>query len=292
MTRVTVFGGAGFLGSYVTEALLRHGYQVVVADTQKPKDLDSNKMTFVTCDINDREQVANAISQSDVVFNFAALANLDEAYQKPVESIQINVMGNLNILEALRGRNIKRFVYASSAYALSDKGSFYGISKHTSEKLVEEYSRRFGLPFTIIRYGSLYGERAGQDNFMFQVLSEALQSGKLVLKGEGDELREYIHAVDAAELSVNTIEDEKYNGEHIILTGMEKLSRLELFQMIKEVLGGGIEICRSEEKYAGHYKITPYVYQPTRGKKLVANPFIDLGQGILDCVAALERKAR
>ena len=69
-------------------------------------------------------------------------------------------MGNINLLEACRlNGKIKRYIYASSAYALSDKGSFYGISKLSSEKITKEYSDKFNLKYTIIRYGSVYGKK-------------------------------------------------------------------------------------------------------------------------------------
>ena len=97
------------------------------------------------------------------MYNFSAIAELDEAKDKPINTFQVNVMGNLNILEACRQiGGIDRVVYASSAYALSNAGSFYGLSKQSSEKLTEEYFKKYGLKYTVIRYGSLYGERAGE----------------------------------------------------------------------------------------------------------------------------------
>jgi UDP-glucose 4-epimerase len=199
-------------------------------------------------------------------------------------------MGNLNILEACKQNgNIKRFVYASSAYALSTEGSFYGLSKQSSEKLTEEYYKRYGLNYTVIRYGSLYGERASHNNYIYNLLYNAIHNGELSYKGDGEDLREYIHAADAAKLSVDIIEDIQYENEHIILTGIEKLKRIELLTMINEIMGNKLEIRKISDENMGHYKITPYTFHPTTAKKLVANPYIDLGQGLLECIQEIDK---
>jgi UDP-glucose 4-epimerase len=281
--KVVVFGGSGFLGSYVADELTKRGYDVIVADIQQSNYLKKNQ-SFYKVDILNKEIIEKIVQKVDIVYNFIALSNLEEAINKPYETMNINVIGNLNILEASKKYGIKRFVFASSAYALSNEGSFYGISKHTSEKLTEEYYKRYGLKYTIIRYGSLYGERASHNNYIYNLLKDALKSGELHYKGDGEDIREYIHAADAAKLSVDIIEDKQFENEHIILTGIEKLKRIELLTMINEILGNRLKIKQISKKNTGHYKITPYSFQPTIAKKLVANPYIDLGQGLVECI--------
>jgi len=288
--KVIVFGGSGFLGSYVADELSKRGCRVVIADTNSSKYLLENQ-EFIECDIMDYDKIKELVSDSDIVYNFVAIANLDEAIHKPVIAMNINVMGHLNILEACREfPNIQRVVYASSAYALSDDGSFYGISKQTSEKLTDEYYKRYGLKYTVIRYGSLYGERASHNNYIYNLLYDAINSGELHYKGDGEDLREYIHAADAAKLSVNILEDKQYENEHIILTGIEKLKRIDLLTMINEIMKNKLDIKQIDNDNMGHYKITPYSYNPTVAKKLVANPYIDLGQGLLECIQEIHKE--
>jgi UDP-glucose 4-epimerase len=191
-------------------------------------------------------------------------------------------------LEACKKYQVKRFVYASSAYAMSDKGSFYGISKLTSEKLVEEYYKKFGLEFTIVRYGSVYGERDYHNNYIYNLVKEAMTTGKINHSGDGEEIREYIHAADVAKMAVQVVEDTAFINEHIILTGVESMQRKNLFFMINEMLGNTIDISFSNDGYHNHYKTTPYSFHPTRSKKLVANPYIDMGQGIIECMKNIE----
>lgn len=282
--KVVVFGGTGFLGGYLVQELEKRGHWVLPCDINNPH----NHSQFIYCDIMDKEKVDSIIStEIDVVFNLAGFANLDTAIHYPVRTMELNVIGNMHILEACKSKGIKRFVYASSAYAMSNKGSFYGISKLSSEKLVEEYGKRYGLRYTILRYGSVYSELDFDNNYIYQLVKKAVQEKEINHKGDGEELREYVHAHDAAKLSVDVIESEKYENEHVILTGMEKMKRLDLFKMINEMLNDEVTINLENSEYKGHYRMTPYSFEPTRSRKLVANPHIDMGQGLLDCIKAV-----
>lgn len=285
--KAVVFGGSGFLGSYVADELTQEGCSVVIVDKEPSKYLQESQ-TFLQCDIMNLEDVKKIVHSADYVYNFVAISNLDEAIHKPIETMNINVMGHLNVLEACRvSGGVERIVYASSAYALSRDGSFYGISKQTAEKLTEEYFKRYGLKYTVIRYGSLYGERASHNNYIYNLLVTAIETGELRYKGDGEDIREYIHAADAAKLSVEILKDKQYENEHIILTGIEKMRRIDLLHMIKEIMGTDIKIKQVSDNNFGHYKITPYSFHPTVAKKLVANPYIDMGQGLLECIKTI-----
>jgi UDP-glucose 4-epimerase len=235
----------------------------------------------------DVNSVQKAVENAAIVYNFAGLADVEESIHQPKETIEQNVIGNINILESLRDKPIELFVYASSAYAVSNKGSFYGISKLASEKVIEEYEIRHGLPCTIVRYGSLYGERADEHNGIYRIIWEALTEHKISYSGDGEEIREYIHAADAATLSVDIAEDNSFIGEHLILSGVERLKRKDLLHMIQEIINKDLIIENTGEHWEGHYLITPYSFQPKAAKKLVPNPFIDLGQGLTMCIQAI-----
>ena len=286
LKKVVVFGGNGFIGSYVVQELIANGYDVISADLTTSKYVEDKY--FCSCNILDLQSVESLVEGASIVYNFAGFANLDDAIENPVKALELNVMGNLNILEACKKYHVKRFVYASSAYAMSDRGSFYGISKLTSEKLVEEYYKKFGLEFTIVRYGSVYGERDYHNNYIYNLLKQSLETGEINHSGDGEEIREYIHAADVAKLAVDIIQSDKFINEHIILTGVERMQRKELFEMINEILGGKLTIKLNNDGYNNHYKTTPYSFHPTRSKKLVANPYIDMGQGLLECLKDIE----
>lgn len=288
--RVVVFGGSGFIGSYLIDELLTRGYDPISADIRSSEYTRTDY--FVECDIMDSDAVSQVISKADIVYNCAGYANLDDAIKEPIKTMELNVLGNLNILEACRNHSIKRFVYASSAYAMNIKGSFYGISKLTSEKLTEEYHAQFGLDYTIIRYGSVYGERGFYNNYIYNLVKTAMATGEINHNGDGEEIREYIHAADVAKLSVDIIDSDSFIQEHIILTGAERMQRKELFNMINEMLGGEIKINITNGGYGSHYKTTPYAFQPEKSKKFTANPYIDMGQGILECMNEISKRSR
>lgn len=288
--KAVIFGGSGFLGSYVADELSRRNYDVTIADINTSPYIQENQK-FTKVNILDINNIKDIIKDVNIVYNFVAIANLDDAIHDPINTMNINVIGNLNILEACRQiGGIDRFIYASSAYALSSDGSFYGISKQSSEKLTEEYYKRYSLKYTVIRYGSLYGERASHNNYIYNLLNDAIKNGELHYKGNGQDLREYIHAADAAKLSVDILEDKQYENEHIILTGTERLKRIELLTMINEIMQNKLKVIQISDNNMGHYKITPYSYHPTVAKKLVANPFIDLGQGLLECIQEIHKE--
>ena len=291
MKKVIVFGGSGFLGGYVADELTRRNFDVTIADLTESKYLNDNQ-NYKKVDILNINEILSVLKDASIVYNFSAVAELEEAIENPKRTFDVNVIGNLNILEACRQvGEIERFIYASSAYALSSEGSFYGISKQSSEKLTEEYYKKYGLKYTIIRYGSLYGERASHNNYIYNLLLNAIKSGELhYKKGDEEDLREYIHAADAAKLSVDVISDRQYENNHIILTGTESLMRIEILTMINEIMHNKLKIKQTSGSNTGHYKITPYSYDPIVAKKLVANPFIDLGQGLLECVKEINKK--
>lgn len=288
MKKVLVFGGFGFLGHYLVNELLSRGYEVTVSDIYENKKLN-NKISYVKCDINDKENVESVFEnkQFDVVYNLAGFANLDTAVKFPLETIQLNVIGNMHILEQCVKNSIPRFVYASSAYAMSNKGSFYGISKLASEKIIEEYSKKYGLPFTILRYGSVYSETSYDNNYIYNLVESAVLKGKINHNGDGNELREYIHAADASKLSVDVIESEEFKNIHVILTGNERMKRSDLFNMINEILNNKVTINYKNDGYHNHYNFTPYSFDPSVSKKLSANPHIDMGQGLLECIRSV-----
>lgn len=286
--RVLVFGGAGFLGSYVVDALAADGHDVTIFD-QRQSPWAPDGVHTVIGSILDSNAVSQAMAGFDIVYNFAGFADLNASTARPVEAVTLNVNGNLNLLEACRHNGIQRFVYASSVYVFSDKGAFYGVSKKASELLVEEYRRQYNLNFTIIRYGSVYGERADESNRIYRLLREALLERRITFLGNGTEEREYIHGRDAARLSVDILAPE-YSNASVVLTGTERYRYKDLLELIREILGGDVEILLLDEEYKGHYKLTPYVFAPAVSKKLVSNPSVDFGQGLLECVDVLFRR--
>ena len=124
--RILVLGASGFLGSHVADQLTLAGHQVRVFDREPSPWLHQDQQMIVG-DLLDQATLYQAIDGCDVVYNFAAIADLDEALQKPVETARINVLGNVQILEACRKFGISRYVYASTVYVTAGMWIFNGV---------------------------------------------------------------------------------------------------------------------------------------------------------------------
>lgn len=276
------------MGSHVADALTETGYEVTILDRVPSPYCQAGQRT-VAGDLLDRTLLSELVRDVDFIYHFAGIADIDECKEKPVETAQINILGTVYLLDAAIKANIKRFVFASSAYVYSDAGYFYRCSKQACEAYLETYHKLYGLEYTCLRYGSLYGLRADGRNSIYNLINSAIRDKKIVYHGTGQEVREFIHVLDAAKISVRILEPE-FANENINLTGLERMTYAELFSMINEILHNQVEICIEPSTRDAHYINTPYNFSPKLGKKIIQNPHIDMGQGLLQCMAeAFER---
>lgn len=281
MAKIVVTGGAGFLGSHIADALSEAGHQVLILDLKKSKYLKHNQTQLIG-DIRDEKFVDDACTGVDYIYHLAALADLNEAKEKPLESISINIMGTAVLLNAAVKHNIKRFILGSSVYVYSNQGGFYRCSKQACEAYLEEYNRKYQLKYTVLRYGSLYGPRADETNGVYRLLHSFVNNDQLQHDGSPTDKREYIHVYDAAKLSSQILQEE-YENKHYVLSGNDRLEIADLYKMFEEILNKQVSISYSSDTGGsnGHYNITPYTYMPSIGKKLVTSEFVDMGQGII-----------
>ena len=287
MKKAVVIGGSGFVGSHVADKLANTGYTTTIYDQQPSKWLLPDQQ-MVVGDILDKEGLDEAIDGAVVVYNFAALADLNKTLNQPLITAEINIMGNLNVMEACRKHEVARFVYASTVYVNSREGGFYRCSKQASENYVEEYQRTYGLDYTILRYGSLYGPRADTSNGLYRIIKMAMESGKLVYEGHPESMREYIHVEDAAYASIAAL-GEQFKNHSVVLTGQEPMRVLDMLKMLAEILGMPEEAVHFiNGDYAGHYIRTPYSHQPRLGRKYIPPMHMDLGQGLLELIEEVQ----
>jgi UDP-glucose 4-epimerase len=288
-TRIAcVVGGSGFLGSHVSDHLTGAGYAVRIYD-HAPSPWQTAGQEMIVGDILDSATLDRAVSGCDVVYNFAALADLDEALSRPIESVRVNILGNVEVLDACRRHGVRRYVYASTVYVNSREGGFYRCSKQAAEQYVEEYHRTYGLDYTILRYGSLYGPRASRLNGLSRVVRRALKTGTVSYEGSAEAMREYIHVDDAARASVVAL-DESFRNQHVVLTGQEPMRVVDLLKMLAEILNLPQTVEFVDSDHAGHYVRTPYAYQPRLGRKYVPPLHVDLGQGLLQLIEEIQKE--
>jgi UDP-glucose 4-epimerase len=280
--RVCVVGGSGFLGSHVADELTACGHEVHIYDRARSKWLQPTQTMFVG-DLLDFDSLLDATQGCDVIYNFAALADLNLALDRPIETIKINILGNANVLEVARINKIKRFIFASTVYVYSRKGGFYRCSKQSAEHYVEEYKEIYDIDFTILRFGSLYGPRSDESNGLYRIVKNLLETGKLRYQGSPDAMRDYIHVGDAARASVKVLEQE-FRNQSIVLSGQQPMRVLDLLEMLSEIAGLKSKVDFVEADQPGHYVRTPYAYMPKIGRKYIPTTHVDLGQGLLELI--------
>ena len=290
MKTALVTGGSGFLGSYIAQELTYRGYGVRIFD-RRASDWLLDGQTMIEGDILDVEQVDRAMEGVDVVFHLAGFSDLNAARTQPQATARLNIEGTINLLEAARRADVHRFAFASTVYVYSREGGFYRCSKQACEEYIEEFERKFGLAYTILRYGSLYGPRSDDRNGVYRLLLQAARGEIIHHHGTPEDTREYIHVEDAARLSVDAL-DERFANQHLVLTGPHPMRIRDLFTMFSEILGREVVVEYEDavDGQNGHYTVTPYSFQPRVGRKLTTNLSVDMGQGVLQILEQIHRE--
>ena len=264
--KIAVLGGSGFLGSHVADELSKRGHIVTIFDIRKSKWIRSDQKMLVGNILSQRD-LDRVMKRADIVFHFAALADLDEALHKPLETVKNNILGTVSVLESAKKYKIKRIIYASSIYSMSIQGGFYRCSKKAAEDYIEEYFKRYGLNFTILRYGSLYGLRTNKSNGVFKIIKDAIEKRKIQYAGNKRSLRKYIHVIDAAKGTANIISP-KYKNKYVNITGVKLYRVTQLLKIISEFLK-----IKSKVNYLNPNVTTRYIKFPKLFKTRIGSDY-------------------
>jgi UDP-glucose 4-epimerase len=294
MNKALVTGGSGFLGSYIVRELINSGIPTVSYDLLSPHpieglDLSSPLLNMVEGDIRNFDLLFQAMEGCDTVFHTAALANLDSARKMPVETMDINVLGTALCLKVATMHKIRRVIFASSVYTAGRWGSFYRVSKQAGEGLCHTFYEEMGLPFTIIRYGSLYGRDANHWNPIFGICKSLLEKGEFTYISSKESVREYIHIMDAARESVRVAKEDRYINKTVMITGHQRITVDELFRMIEEILGKKVTIHYTPQEAHKHYIMTPYSLEADMPERITMAHYIDISEGIVDCFRMIQK---
>jgi UDP-glucose 4-epimerase len=296
--KALVTGGAGFVGHHIVKELIRQNIRTVIYDWLDPNDFfgpnqkikKSSRIEYVQGDILDLDLLNKVMKGCNIVFHTAAIADIEESRHEPIKTMQINVLGTVNCLEAARRNNISRFLYASSAYTAGKKGSFYRVSKQTCEALCKTYNEESGLKYTILRYGSLYGRESNEWNFIYGVCRNLLTKGEFTYQSSPESEREYIHIQDAARETVRISLSDEFINKAVLITGHQRIKVKELFAMIEEILGKKIKINYNPKPTQYHYIMTPYSFEADVATRINLSQYIDVSEGILDCLRFVQEE--
>ncbi|ANY71528.1 UDP-glucose 4-epimerase [Paenibacillus ihbetae] len=243
--KMVVTGGAGFIGYHLVNGLVNRGYEVHVIDnltTGDPGRLHSEAILHVA-DVNSphtTEYIARL--KPDVVFHLAAQADVQRSITNPRLDADANIMGTLNLLEACRKAGVRKLVYASTAGVYGDLEkpelhendplspiSFYALSKMVGEHYVKLYHLFFGLTYTILRYGNVYGPGQtpkGEGGVVAVFGDRLLQKLPLHIYGDGSQTRDFIFVKDVVEANLAAIHHGDQEILHVSTGGSQSINNL------------------------------------------------------------------
>lgn len=284
-----IIGGSGFLGSHVADHLSSLGHKVLIFDNQKSKYLKINQK-FVKGDIKKIDDYESIFRNVDYVYNFAGISDIEASKKKPAETILVNILPVVKILQMCNKNNVKKFIFASTIYVYSKNGYYYKCSKISAELYIREFCKINKLKYGILRYGSLYGPRSNSLNGVYNLLEKIITKKKLNFIGRSDSKREYIHVTDAAKASVD-LTNKKYDNQSITITGGTSYRLKDIIQIVSEILGKKIKVNFSNKLNTdnGHYHYTPYNLIEHESKKYTLPFHVDIGQGLIDTIKEIKK---
>ena len=263
--RALVTGGAGFIGSNVVHHLLQRGHEVLVVDDLSSGYRDNLRpeATFREADVRNADVLRTAAAGCSAVFHLAASVGNKRSIDDPRHDAEVNLVGMVSVLEAARANSIDKVVFSSSAGIFGelktlpidedhpqDPDSPYGVSKLAAEKLALVYNKLYGMHNVCLRYFNVYGPHQRYDaygNVIPIFAQRALDGRDLVVFGDGEQTRDFVHVRDVAAANVAA-------AEHAAVAGVFNLGSATrvtvnwLAATVAEIAGSGVGVTYASER--------------------------------------------
>ena len=306
--RILITGGAGFIGSHLADAYLAAGHDVAVLDnfvTGKRENLQSRIPLFQT-DLRDRGGVTAAIHsfRPHVISHHAAQMSVKTSNDDPVYDAECNVLGLLHVLEAAVAVNVRKIIFASSGgtvYGDSEQVptpenaalipmSPYGLSKLTGERYLEMFARLHDLPYTVLRYGNVYGPRQDPhgEAGVVAIFAKKLLAGEApTIHWDGEQRKDYVHVRDVVRANMAALT--RGNGQAFNVGSGVATSVNELYQALATQLGTAIAPQYGPRR-PGDVRLS-YLDVSLAGTELGWRPEIGLAAGMVDTIEFFAERA-
>ena len=236
MYRILVTGCAGFIGSHLSEALIKKGYKVIGVDNLSNGKLtniqsfrNNKNFTFLKCNVGDKEKLSETLSQVDIVYHLAALADIVPSIKNPDVYFNSNVNSTFNLVRSCEKKKIKKIIYAasSSCYGIPKKYPTsescpilpqypYALTKRLGEQIIFHFGELYKIPVVSLRLFNVYGPRArtsGTYGAVFGVfLAQKLANKPFTVVGDGKQTRDFTFVEDVVSAFIEMLDD-KINNE-------------------------------------------------------------------------------
>lgn len=253
-----VTGGAGFIGSHLTDRLLKQGNKVMVYDnfndfySGKEKNIEQLQnhpnFTLVRGDILDYKHLHKAISGIDIVFHLAAQPGVRYSLLHPVETNNVNTTGTLNVLRAAKENEVIKVINASSSSVYGNQErlpikeiaenypiSPYGASKLAAEHYCRIYQQTFGLNIVTLRYFTVYGPRQRPDMAIHRFVKQIYENKPITIYGDGMQTRDFTYIDDIVQGTIASAETENIEGEVFNLGSGSRITLNGLLKLLIEL---------------------------------------------------------
>ena len=272
MANVLVTGGAGFIGSNLTEELLKRGHVVRVLDdfsTGKREnlifDVKYPSLKVIEGDIRDLLTCQKAVEGMEYVFHQGALPSVQRSVEDPETSNAVNVGGTLNILLAARGKGVKRVIYASSSSVYGDTPTLpkheematnplspYALQKYVGEHYCRLFYQLYGLETISLRYFNIFGPKQDPNSLYSAVIPKFIdalvQERPPVIFGDGEQSRDFTYIENVVQANLLAMSAEHLHGEAINIACGKRISLNHLFNVLEEILGSKISPLYQESR--------------------------------------------
>jgi UDP-glucose 4-epimerase len=308
--RALVTGGAGFIGSHLVERLVREGHQARAFDnltTGKRENLAHVPgAELMVGDIRDTEALARAMSGCDLVFHQAAIVSVPYSIEHPQESLDVNLRGTLNVLEAARGAKVKRVVMASSAAIYGENPELpkresmtpspispYGLEKLASEHYLSIWSKLFGLETVALRYFNVFGPRQDPSSAYSGVISvfvdRILRGAPLTIFGDGEQFRDFVYVANVVDANMLAATRPNVSGRAYNVGCGARTTLNELAQMLGRIAGVAVAP-RHDAPRAGDIRESIADIARARAELTYA-PKVGVEEGLRELVESVKHRA-
>lgn len=252
MSKLVVTGGAGFIGSHLTDRLVEEGHEVIVVDNLMlgKKVFVNKKADFFKIDIKNEKKLSVIFRKAEAVFHLAADPRLPFSIEDPIGTHEINVTGTLNVLMAAKENNVKKVIFSSSCAIYGEQQlpinedaapkpmSPYGLQKLMGENYCQLFYKLFKLQTVCLRYFNVFGPRklaTGSYPMAIPIfLSQRRENKKMTIVGDGEATRDYIHVRDVVDANIRAWKSKIADGRPINIGSGRQVS----VNAIAKLIGG------------------------------------------------------